>query len=117
MSCLVNTVKRPLNQIFRIAWQLFFALRVRLLLSHTCTLQPKWALLSTTEDALAFSDRVGFPVLVRPSFVLSGAAMAVASNNTELEVIIHNLRVGRSGEVMRHRWAREVPPCVLLDQP
>eukprot|EP00904_Undaria_pinnatifida_P012342 jgi/Undpi1/8238/HiC_scaffold_25.g10708.m1 len=47
--------------------------------------QPRWALLSTPKEALAFSDRVGFPVLVRPSFVLSGAAMAVASNHTELE--------------------------------
>ncbi|CAM9896753.1 unnamed protein product, partial [Ectocarpus sp. 12 AP-2014] len=47
--------------------------------------QPKWALLSTPKEALSFSDRVGFPVLVRPSFVLSGAAMAVASNHTELE--------------------------------
>ncbi|CAM9239741.1 unnamed protein product [Pylaiella littoralis] len=46
---------------------------------------PKWALLSTHKEALSFSDRVGFPVLVRPSFVLSGAAMAVASNHTELE--------------------------------
>ncbi|CAM9389461.1 unnamed protein product, partial [Choristocarpus tenellus] len=48
--------------------------------------QPKWALLSTPKDAILFAERVGFPVLVRPSFVLSGAAMAVASNKKELEV-------------------------------
>lgn len=52
-----------------------------------CVEQPRWALLSTPKEALAFADRVGFPVLVRPSFVLSGAAMAVASNHTELEVM------------------------------
>ncbi|CAM9579015.1 unnamed protein product [Discosporangium mesarthrocarpum] len=50
--------------------------------------QPKWALLSTPKEALAFADRVGFPVLVRPSFVLSGAAMAVASNQNELQVYL-----------------------------
>ena len=36
------------------------------------------------EDAKAFADQVGYPVLVRPSFVLSGAAMSVASNAVEL---------------------------------
>lgn len=47
--------------------------------------QPEWAELSTVEQALGFADRVGYPVLVRPSYVLSGAAMAVASNSTELQ--------------------------------
>jgi len=46
--------------------------------------QPEWAELAAVEDALKFADRVGYPVLVRPSYVLSGAAMAVASNPTEL---------------------------------
>ena len=47
--------------------------------------QPRWKELSQIEDILAFSDEVGFPVLVRPSYVLSGAAMNVVSNRDELE--------------------------------
>lgn len=46
--------------------------------------QPEWRELSTLEESLAFACKVGYPVLVRPSYVLSGAAMAVASNDTEL---------------------------------
>ncbi len=46
--------------------------------------QPEWSELSTIDDATAFAQEVGFPVLVRPSYVLSGAAMAVASNPDEL---------------------------------
>ena len=47
--------------------------------------QPEWAALTNTEDINRFIDRVGFPVLVRPSYVLSGAAMNVCSNREELE--------------------------------
>ena len=47
--------------------------------------QPRWKELSTMEDINAFVDEVGFPVLVRPSYVLSGAAMNVCSNQEELE--------------------------------
>ncbi|MCF7846936.1 MAG: ATP-grasp domain-containing protein [Candidatus Gracilibacteria bacterium] len=47
--------------------------------------QPVWASFSQIEDALAFAESVGYPVLVRPSFVLSGAAMAVAVSGEELE--------------------------------
>lgn len=47
--------------------------------------QPDWAALTSMEDINAFIDRVGFPVLVRPSYVLSGAAMNVCSNRDELE--------------------------------
>jgi carbamoyl-phosphate synthase large subunit len=46
--------------------------------------QPQWKELTSLEDAVAFTKKVGYPVLVRPSYVLSGAAMAVASNNEEL---------------------------------
>jgi carbamoyl-phosphate synthase large subunit len=46
--------------------------------------QPAWRELSSSEDALEFARRVGYPVLVRPSYVLSGAAMGVASNDAEL---------------------------------
>ena len=47
--------------------------------------QPKWSALTSMEDVKAFVDRVGFPVLVRPSYVLSGAAMNVCYDNEELE--------------------------------
>jgi carbamoyl-phosphate synthase large subunit len=46
--------------------------------------QPRWKELSTLEDVDAFVKEVGFPVLVRPSYVLSGAAMNVCSNEDEL---------------------------------
>ena len=47
--------------------------------------QPEWSALTSMEDVNAFIARVGFPVLVRPSYVLSGAAMNVCSNQDELE--------------------------------
>ena len=47
--------------------------------------QPEWSALTNMEDVNAFIQRVGFPVLVRPSYVLSGAAMNVCSNQEELE--------------------------------
>ena len=47
--------------------------------------QPQWAALTSMEDINGFIERVGFPVLVRPSYVLSGAAMNVCSNQRDLE--------------------------------
>ena len=47
--------------------------------------QPRWKELSSMDDINKFIDEVGFPVLVRPSYVLSGAAMNVCSNQEELE--------------------------------
>ncbi len=47
--------------------------------------QPEWSALTSMDDVNAFIARVGFPVLVRPSYVLSGAAMNVCSNQEELE--------------------------------
>ncbi len=47
--------------------------------------QPEWAALTNMDDINGFIDHVGFPVLVRPSYVLSGAAMNVCSNKEELE--------------------------------
>ena len=47
--------------------------------------QPEWSALTSMEDIDHFIDRVGFPVLVRPSYVLSGAAMNVCSNEDELK--------------------------------
>ena len=47
--------------------------------------QPEWSALTSIDDINLFIERVGFPVLVRPSYVLSGAAMNVCSNRGELE--------------------------------
>ncbi len=47
--------------------------------------QPEWKELTDIDDIFKFVDKVGFPVLIRPSYVLSGAAMNVVSNKEELE--------------------------------
>ena len=47
--------------------------------------QPPWAMLKTVKDATKFAQKIGFPVLVRPSYVLSGAAMNVAGNREDLK--------------------------------
>ena len=47
--------------------------------------QPRWREMTSLNDIYGFVDEVGYPVLVRPSYVLSGAAMNVCSNNHELE--------------------------------
>ena len=47
--------------------------------------QPVWKELSSLNEIMKFTDKVGYPVLIRPSYVLSGAAMNVVSNKQELE--------------------------------
>jgi carbamoyl-phosphate synthase large subunit len=51
--------------------------------------QPRWAKLSTFEEIYKFIDEVGYPVLIRPSYVLSGAAMNVVSNSDQLEFFLN----------------------------
>jgi carbamoyl-phosphate synthase large subunit len=50
--------------------------------------QPAWQELVTPQEAKLFAHRVGYPVLVRPSYVLSGAAMSVAGSDAELETFL-----------------------------
>ncbi len=50
--------------------------------------QPEWIKASSLEEAFDFSNRVEYPILIRPSYVLSGAAMSVASNPQELELYL-----------------------------
>ena len=50
--------------------------------------QPRWARLSTIEEIHKFVDVVGYPILIRPSYVLSGAAMNVVSNEDQLEYFL-----------------------------
>jgi carbamoyl-phosphate synthase large subunit len=51
--------------------------------------QPRWKELTTLDEIHQFIETVGFPVLVRPSYVLSGAAMNVCSNDAELEQFLN----------------------------
>ena len=55
--------------------------------------QPRWKELTRLEDIYNFVDEVGLPVLIRPSYVLSGAAMRVVSNKDELESALKNAAV------------------------
>ncbi len=50
--------------------------------------QPEWRELTSLEESIAFAHDVGYPVLIRPSYVLSGAAMAVAVSDRELETYL-----------------------------
>ncbi len=54
------------------------------LLDHLRIDQPRWKELTNIDDIFSFVDNVGFPVLIRPSYVLSGAAMNIVSNKDEM---------------------------------
>ncbi len=74
--------------------------------------QPEWKAFTKVEDAFRFSDKVGYPVLVRPSYVLSGAAMRVAHNHEELEDFLGKaVRVNTDAPVVISKFmvgAREI---------
>lgn len=55
------------------------------MLDRIGVLQPEWIETTSISEALEFADKVGFPLLIRPSYVLSGSAMNVVSNESELE--------------------------------
>jgi carbamoyl-phosphate synthase/aspartate carbamoyltransferase len=50
--------------------------------------QPEWKELTSMKDAFAFANKVKYPVLVRPSYVLSGAAMNVVNTDADLEALL-----------------------------
>ena len=74
--------------------------------------QPQWKAFTKIEDAYKFSDKVGYPVLVRPSYVLSGAAMRVAHTHEELEDFLGKaVKVGTEAPVVISKFlvgAREI---------
>ncbi|MFH0820514.1 MAG: carbamoyl-phosphate synthase (glutamine-hydrolyzing) large subunit [Candidatus Peregrinibacteria bacterium] len=74
--------------------------------------QPLWKAFSKIEEAYRFADEVGYPVLVRPSYVLSGAAMSVAHNHAELEAYLGKaVKVGTEAPVVISKFevgAREI---------
>ena len=53
--------------------------------------EPEWAKIENIDDAVAFAYDIGFPVLVRPSFVLSGSSMGIAYNESELRKRIESI--------------------------
>ena len=55
--------------------------------------QPVWEEFSTFKDAEKFTSDIGYPVIVRPSYVLSGAAMGIALNNSELHAIMKKAKI------------------------
>jgi len=74
--------------------------------------QPEWKAFTKIEDAYKFADKVGYPVLVRPSYVLSGAAMRVAHTSEELEDFLGKaVRVNTEAPVVISKFmvgAREI---------
>lgn len=54
--------------------------------------QPEWKELSSLEMARDFAGSVGYPVIVRPSYVISGSAMGVAANDTEMDGVLRGVR-------------------------
>jgi carbamoyl-phosphate synthase large subunit len=55
--------------------------------------QPEWEELSSQDEAVGFAQKIGYPVIVRPSYVLSGAAMGVALHDSELIEILEKASV------------------------
>ncbi len=69
--------------------------------------QPPWREVASIEDACEFAQAVGYPALVRPSYVLSGAAMAVASNDVELtSYLAHAAKVSPEHPIVISKYLR-----------
>lgn len=63
--------------------------------------QPEWNELTSMEEAYAFADKVKYPVIIRPSYVLSGAAMSIVQNQKELDLYLEkSLEVSREHPVV-----------------
>ncbi|MDB5075510.1 MAG: carbamoyl-phosphate synthase, large subunit [Chloroflexi bacterium] len=80
--------------------------------------QPAWAELSTPEEAERFADEVGYPVLVRPSYVLSGSAMNVAYDGVHLHRFLHQASVTSDHPVVISKFieqAREIEIDAVAD--
>lgn len=82
--------------------------------------QPLWKAFTKIEDAYKFAEKVGYPVLVRPSYVLSGAAMRVAHTHAELENFLGKaVRVNTEAPVVISKFevgAREIEMDAVADR-
>jgi len=82
--------------------------------------QPPWRNLTSLQDILSFSNRVGYPVIVRPSYVLSGASMRIAWNRRELiEYVKMATKVSKEYPVVVSKFiegAKEVEVDAVSDQ-
>ena len=79
--------------------------------------QPQWAQLTDLESAKGFANRVGYPVLIRPSYVLSGAAMKVVYNDTQLGDYLGDWgNSGRSVVVSQFLKAKEIEMDGVADR-
>ncbi len=81
--------------------------------------QPDWKELTTIKEAKNFANRVGYPVLIRPSYVLSGAAMSVALNDHSLEEYLNKAsKVGKEHPVVVSKFitgAKEIEMDAVAD--
>ncbi|PSK35740.1 carbamoyl-phosphate synthase arginine-specific large chain [Candidozyma pseudohaemuli] len=69
--------------------------------------QPQWKELTSIDEAEKFADEVGYPVLVRPSYVLSGAAMSVINSKSELDAKLSNAsKVSRDHPVVISKFVQ-----------
>ena len=67
--------------------------------------QPEWNQFAEVKDAFKFATRVGYPVLVRPSYVLSGAAMSVAHNEESLQAYLDKaVKIGKDAPVVISKY-------------
>lgn len=82
--------------------------------------QPAWRELTSVEEAEAFADQVGYPVLIRPSYVLSGAAMSIALSRNELDIyLIRASAVSREHPVVISKFitdAKEIDIDAVADR-
>jgi len=82
--------------------------------------QPLWRSLTSLQDILSFSSRVGYPVIIRPSYVLSGASMRIAHNRRELvEYIEMATQVSKQYPVVVSKFiegAKEVEVDAVSDE-
>ena len=72
--------------------------------------QPQWDKFSDQQSAIDFAEKVGYPVLVRPSFVLSGAAMAVAGNAEQLKEYLSravNKKTGAPSQIVLSKFEEQ----------
>ncbi len=84
------------------------------LLDKLAIKQPAWRELVGLDQAIAFAKEVGYPVLIRPSYVLSGAAMGVASSDTELQTFVERTsKVSRQYPIVISKFVEQAKELEL----